>query len=250
MDQLDKKQIQSQVNDFFEVHIVDSTDSTNDALKRNSKHLSEGFVLIANNQSKGKGRNGNSFSSPSDMGIYLSIYLKPDFNNSIKLTLISCLATAKTIEKLYGIKPGIKWVNDILINNKKVCGILCETSLINEELDYAIVGIGINLHSYQMNEEIRDIAGCVEDFSDKYISRNIFIGEMLNTFYDLYLNFDIEEYKKYSCTLNTEIKVIEPKETYLAKAIDIDENGYLIVERENKKFPLVSGEIHIRPQEK
>lgn len=253
-DVLSKKLIEEGLNDFYSVEVIDVVDSTNSQLKREANQLKEGFVLVANEQTAGRGRNGHSFHSPSQNGIYFSIFLKPDLpiDSSLKITACSSVAIVDAIEKNYGIRPEIKWVNDVLIQGIKICGILCEGSLELDasKLEYIIVGIGINLHSYKMPEDIQSIAGCIEDFSDKKVDRNVFLRDVLNSFYYYYETIEentfLQKYKAYSCLIGNEINVIEPKQTYIAKVIDINDKANLIIEKDKKRKVLSSGEIHIR----
>ena len=128
----------------------DSVTSTNTELIEMAKNgAKEGTVLIASEQTAGKGRTGKSFYSPEGSGVYLSILLRPDFKpeDALFLTTIAAVATAKAIESVSDKEAKIKWVNDVYLDNKKVCGILTESALSSdmEKLDYAVVGIGINL---------------------------------------------------------------------------------------------------------
>ena len=142
--------IKAQLPDFFKnIEYFDDIDSTNDYLKR-SPHQ-QGDIVIAQSQTKGKGRNGKSFHSPQQKGIYLSFVLKPDLTiyDSLKITACLAVSLVKTIEKNYPVYPQIKWVNDIMIQDLKVAGILCEASLEmnTARIENMIVGIGINVHS-------------------------------------------------------------------------------------------------------
>lgn len=253
-DVLSKKIIEDGLNPFYRVEVIDSVDSTNSQLKREAHSLQDGYVLVANEQTSGRGRNGHSFHSPSQNGIYFSIFLKPNLSidSSLKITACSSLAIVDAIEKNYGVRPEIKWVNDVLIQGIKISGILCEGSLELDasKLEYIIVGIGINLHSYEMPEDIKSIAGCIEDFSDKKVDRNFFLRDVLNAFYTYYESIEenrfLAKYKEYSCLIGKEIKVIEPKQEYIAKVIDINDQANLLIERDGKKKILSSGEIHVR----
>ena len=145
--------IKSAIPDFFQnVEYFDEIDSTNDYLKRTSHQ--QGDIVIAQAQTKGKGRNGKSFYSPQQKGIYVSFVLKPDLTiyDSLKITACLAVSLVKAIEKNYPVHPQIKWVNDIMIHDFKIAGILCEASLEmnTAQIEQMIVGIGINVHSYSM----------------------------------------------------------------------------------------------------
>ena len=122
-------------------------DSTNDEAKRLIKSgTTPPFLVAANEQTHGRGRQGKSFYSPADTGIYMSLVLSFSDGESIsKITVIASVAVCKAIEKLTGLKPEIKWVNDVYLNGKKICGILCESVIGGTDLTPVIIGVGLNL---------------------------------------------------------------------------------------------------------
>ena len=136
------------INKNILLEILEETTSTNDYIKKSSNL--DSAVVIAKKQTLGRGRLNRTFYSPENKGIYLSILVKPQLEtkNSVKITTFTAVAVANAIEKVSGLKTQIKWVNDIFINGKKVCGILAEASQNFKEskLDYAVIGIGINLY--------------------------------------------------------------------------------------------------------
>ena len=145
------------------VHVYDSVDSTNNILKDlASKGAPSGTVVIADHQTGGKGRRGRSFSSPSGVGIYLSYLLKPEagFDRISDLTSWTAVAVADAIKKAYGLDTQIKWVNDLLMNRKKICGILTEAMVEGESgfIDTCIIGIGVNVNEDSFPSELTDIA--------------------------------------------------------------------------------------------
>lgn len=246
--------IQEGLHPFYTLDVRDGVTSTNDLLKQNVSALPEGTVLIADHQEKGRGRNDRSFYSPKQDGMYLSILLRPrlPWDEVMKITACTSVALAQTIETLYRIQPQIKWINDVLIDYKKVAGILCEAGLDLEtqKLDYVIIGVGLNVHSHPFPKELSSLAGCVEDFTEQRIERNVIIRHFLNSFYSyvqtLESNAFLPLYKDYSCILGKEITVMEPHRQYQANAIDIDDNARLIIEKNGQLIPLSSGEISIR----
>ena len=254
-----KKYLEDHLHDFYKtIEIIDSTVSTNDDLKTQSSLLNDGHVLIANKQTGGKGRNGRAFHSQKDQGIYLSLYLKPSFSFQYALMLTGCVAIAivEAIQRVYHIDASIKWVNDIYIQDKKVAGILCESALKqnSSHFDYLIVGIGINVHSYVLPENLKQIAGSIEDFTTQIHSREKLVVELLNRFYEYYSHIEdktfLTPYKQYSNILNQMITVHEPHQQYTAKAIDIDDFGGLVIQTKDGIKTLTSGEISIRKREK
>lgn len=165
IDKLNQEKIQSSLPSFYQIKVIDSTASTNSWLSEHTD-LPEGTVLIADHQTQGKGRNGRSFYSPSNSGIYLSLLLKPKEDKECVLhyTALSALCMCKAIQSVYGFSPSIKWLNDIYFHDKKLGGILCEGKLQQERFDSLIIGIGINVHSFIYPEDIASIACAVEDF--------------------------------------------------------------------------------------
>ena len=250
-DPLNKECIENGLNPFFNLILVDSTTSTNDWMKENAEKLDAGTVLISNYQSQGKGRNQRSFYSPKDSGIYLSILLKPDmeFDQILKLTSCTSVAIYDAIKKSTGINSQIKWVNDILIDYKKVAGILCEGIFSNNQQSI-IIGVGMNVHSHPFPDELKDIAGCIEDFSNQQVTRNELIKDFLNHFYYYYQHLQtndfMDTYRNASCILGKDIQVHEGTQVYSAHALSINDQGHLIVKVNGKTRELSSGEITIR----
>lgn len=238
----------------FSIKIFEVIDSTNIQAKRliAEKTFDNGTTLVANEQTGGIGRFGRSFFSPKSTGIYFSTIIK----NSLKLedvsliTIISALAVCRTIQKLTNAKPQIKWINDIYIDGKKVCGILTEavSNLKTQTAEAVIVGIGINLKTKIFPEELKEKAGFV---TEENISRNVFIAEVLNNLFSLSENiFDkkiIEEYKKLSFVLNKEIKYLSDGIVISATAVDINDRGNLIVRYNDGTISMLeAGEISIK----
>ena len=243
--------------DFYSVDVVDVISSTNDEMKsRAQEGAKEGSVLVALSQTGGRGRLGRSFFSPQNTGLYMSIILKPDLKpeDALLITTAAAVATSKAIDEVSGKKSGIKWVNDIYIDNKKVCGILTEAGFNQsyDKLDYAVLGIGINVYAPQEGfpDDIKNIADAVfpEIQENK---RSILCAKILDNFYELYQNLSsknyVEEYIKRSCVIDKNIKVISNGTETDAKCIGIDKECHLLVEYKNgEKDALSTGEISIK----
>ena len=239
-----------------EVHIFSELDSTNRYLKELAKEgAKEGTVIIANKQSAGRGRLGRSFFSPEGTGIYMSILLRPnmDLQKSVRITSMTAVAVARAIEKVSGIEAKIKWVNDIFLNNKKVCGILTESGIdaTTGTLEYAVLGIGINVGNIQFPEELKEIATSICNECNRVVQREELIVEILKELEIWYPSiFDgsfLKESRKRSILLGKDILVVGSGEKdYKAKALDFDDMGHLWIEKEGKKEMLHSGEISIR----
>lgn len=241
----------------FHLDVRSSVTSTNTLAKEMaSKGAAEGTVVLASEQTEGRGRMGRSFYSPNSTGLYLSLILRPklDINDSLLITTSAAVAVAQAIEQLTDNDAQIKWVNDIFMNGKKVCGILTEASLNIENggLEYAVVGIGINVTTKEFPRNIENIAGSI--FSEKPEDQpitSILAAEILNNLSDSMDNLTarsyLSEYKKRSFLIGKDIYVLKGKDTFLAKAIDIDDRARLVVEYSNKsREALSSGEVSVR----
>ncbi len=229
------------------IFYLNETTSTNDWLRERCDVLSDGDCVTAEKQTLGRGRRGHSWDTAEGM-LAMSILLKdpPDF---MTLTARVGLAVCDAIEEL-GINAGIKWSNDIIIENRKVCGILCESIKKGECLN-VICGIGVNISQSDnyfkdmklpnaislktvTNTEIPKKALC-----EKILEKTIFRSKQ--TFDECY-----EEYKARLLNLGREVKLIRGKEEQLARAVDIAKNGCLICENESGRFEVNSGEVSIR----
>lgn len=217
---------------------------------------SEGKVIIAGAQTQGRGRLGRSFFSPSDSGLYLSILLRPNMaaQDAVKITTAAAVSVALAVESVSDLKPDIKWVNDIYINGRKICGILTEASFSMESggLDYAVLGIGVNAYEPDggFPEAIRDIAGAVFE-ERKSDMRNRIAAEIINNFMRLYESFSensfYPEYRKRLLWVGEKINIIRGEEKTPAIMLGADEDCKLHVRYEGGREEYISsGEISIR----
>ena len=235
----------------FNIKYFDLVGSTNTVAKEMALSGSGEFtVIIADEQTAGRGKPGRSFVSCGGVGVYLSVILKPSLPLS-KIHLITSFASVKVaeaIDKLSGENTKIKWVNDLYLNGKKICGILTE-SVINPKsctADCVVLGIGINVLNENFDESIKNIAGSIKTETGLEISREDLIAEILNSLVSFeseilagdYLN----EYRKRSCLLGKEIKVFEGVTSYSAVAQDIDDNAGLVISSGGEIKTLQSGE--------
>lgn len=249
-------------NDNFdfnlEIHPV--LDSTNIYLKNLVAQSTpkEGHVVITSEQTEGIGRKGRSFYSPRETGIYFSILLRPNIPTEVA-TLLTCAAAVsvcRAIESICDLKPGIKWVNDIFINDTKVAGILTQSNYNMKEhvIDSTIVGVGINLFPPQdgFPEDISKTAGWVlSEYTPSL--RNKFIAAFLVDFWFHYLELEkkdfIQDYRDLSIIIDRAITVINheaEQKNYRATVRSIDENCNLIVELEDGSLKTLSyGEISL-----
>lgn len=231
---------------------IKETESTNDLAKEYAKNgEEEGVVIVADSQTKGKGRLGRSFFSPYGTGLYMSVILRPGVErNGLLITSFASVAVCRAIKKVCGASPKIKWVNDVYLGGKKVCGILTESLIFEGKAEYIILGIGLNVNGGEFPENIRDIATSIEKETFKKQDKEALLKEILNELDELYKSYEngdfLKESKELSCVLGKEVKVIRGNEIYTAKAVDIDSLGGLVIERDGKKETLNSGEVSIR----
>ena len=236
------------------VEVLESVDSTNDYAKKKAKELVDGSVIISLEQVKGKGRRGRSFHSGKGDGIYLSIILKPGFEPAKApfITSIAGAALVNTFNK-FNIQTKIKWPNDVLINGKKVAGILTEMSADMEFIEYIVLGVGINVSGLEFPNELKNIATSLklEGYDVKKLNiiwQFVYEFELL---YNLYLNENTSEVvnilRNNSSVLGKQINVHYMNEIESAIAVDINNQGALIIKtQEGEVKELSSGEISIR----
>lgn len=239
------------------IEVKKTVTSTNALLKEKAAAgAPEGTVLIALSQTAGRGRFTRKFFSPSDSGIYMSILLRPRISaeNAALITTAAAVAVAEAAEKLSGGKTAIKWVNDVLIDGKKICGILTEASLNIEsgELDYAVLGIGLNVYEPENGfpDEIKNIAGAIlKERGSGNKSR--LAAAVLESFFKYYKDISerryLKAYRERCIVLGKQISVMSQDGSRSAYALDIDENCRLRVKYPDGKEELLSsGEVSIK----
>jgi BirA family biotin operon repressor/biotin-[acetyl-CoA-carboxylase] ligase len=239
-----------------ELFVFEELDSTNSYVKKLADEgVPEGAVVVAGRQSKGRGRLGRSFYSPEDTGIYMSILLRPeiDLQQSVRITSMAAVAVAEAIETVSKVHAGIKWVNDIYLDGKKVCGILVEAGIDAQEqkLNSAVLGIGINVGEMDFPEELSGIATSVSNVCGFEIERENLIAEVIRSlekWYPTILDGSfLKESKRRSILLGKEIRVHNyDGSCYEARAVDLDDMGHLLIEKDGKKEYLDSGEVSVR----
>lgn len=260
-DILSYEEIKAYLNTDFiarKIYYFNTLDSTNKKAKEIAQDEEEGTVIIAEEQTQGKGRMGRSWISPKGKGIWMTMILKPNLEpmKVPKMTLIAAAAVHKALNKL-GIKSQIKWPNDILVDGKKVCGILTEMSGELNMVNYVIMGIGINvnLDEEDIPDELKDIAGSLKLTTGKKINRKELAANILNEFEKLYLSFkeedNIEEVlkicKENSILLGEEVRIIRGNNIRIGKAIDINDNGELVVKFDGDLVEnIMAGEVSLR----
>lgn len=217
----------------IKIQAFESLDSTNNYLKKlASEGAAEGTVIVADEQTAGRGRMGRSFASAPGCGIYMSMLLRPadctpDCVQS--LTAVCAVAVCRAIEKVCGRAPGIKWINDLYLRGKKICGILCESSLKDGKVDYAVLGIGLNVttRTEDFPEELREKAGSLYTQTGFVFERGKLIAAIiaeLSSMYSVWLEGPSvchAEYKRRCIILDRQITITSPEGEYDAVAENI-----------------------------
>lgn len=240
------------------IELLKTVDSTSSYLKKlDPATLQEGFVVVADGQTAGRGRRGRPFRSPGGEGVYMSVLLKPDLPLAdIRfLTIGAALAVCSAVEKTCGVSPQVKWVNDIYCRGRKLCGILTEGSVSAElqTMNHVVVGIGINTGI--LDREVGDLAISLRELTDAGDIRNLLIAEVLNAMEIVYtaLTADgrrqelLEAYREKLFVIGQEVEVAAPGENYPAVAVGLDETGGLMVRDGSGRIRhLCSEEISVR----
>ena len=236
-----------------------TTDSTNRIAKvLANEGAADGTLVIAEEQTGGKGRLGRSFFSPKYKSILMSIILKPKFlpHDAPKCTLMAAVAAANAMLR-FDLQPAIKWPNDLLYDGRKIIGILTEISAEIGKINYIVIGIGINvnINREEFPTELQDIAASLSEMKGEKVSRIDFLKAFLEEFDKLYLeanenNFDeiLAQWRKYNITLGKNIRVIPAgsEKEFTAVAEDIDSEGALIVKTEKGTEKVYAGDVSIR----
>lgn len=237
------------------IDVFKTIDSTNNFAKSLAQlGAVHGTTVVSEVQTQGKGRMGRDFYSPMGMGIYMSVIIRPKLSAEQSLLITSCaaVAVADAVERIAGIDCKIKWVNDIYAGGKKLCGILTEASVDVEQggLEYAIVGIGLNVQNMSFPEDLADIATSVRLETDKPVSRSALTAEILNCLEErletiLDKSF-LEEYRKRSNIIGRRIEVTRNDTSEQMDCIGIDEAGRLLVRLDSgEEKALNSGTVRI-----
>lgn len=241
----------------FHFDVVDSTNKKAKAMAEAGCAI--GTLVTADKQEAGVGRRGRSWSSEEGTGIYMSMVLRPqiEMNRISSLTILAAMAVAKAFEKqgvLSEKTPCIKWPNDIVIHKKKICGILTELTLKGMEMDFVVIGIGINVTNQNFPEEIAQTASSILLETGITIDKQQMITDVWEAFshyYKIFLqtqDFTIlkEEYETYLINNNQQVRVLDPAGEYEGIAVGIGNKGELIVKTEAGEKLVSSGEVSVR----
>lgn len=220
---------------------LEEVGSTNEYCKQND--CGEDLCVFATRQSAGKGTKGRSFISL-DGGLYASVmrhYESFSAENAFKIMVNGCVAVCRTLEKL-GINPVIRWANDVLVNGKKICGTLIENTFSNGKISRSIVGIGINVNN-GISTEIKEIATSVKEVTGK----NSDLEEVKRVFLEnIKKDFTIKDYKRYINWFGREVTLKTGEEERIVTALDVTENGRLLVDWCGNMLEISSAEVSLR----
>lgn len=240
-----------------QIYYFDVLDSTN----TKANHLAEkgaehGTLVVAGRQEAGKGRRGRNWSSPANTGIFMTLLLKPELasQNASMLTLVTALAVAKAIKRETGLAAEIKWPNDIVLNGKKICGILTEMSAQIDYVNHIVIGIGINVHNEEFPEELSERATSILLEGGKRVNRAMLIEAVWEEFENYYGIFmetqDVSkltaEYEMCLANRGKKVRVLDPKDPYEGVAQGITARGELIVDTWESRKLVSSGEVSVR----
>lgn len=240
-----------------EIVHFDSIGSTNNEARQMAMNgCKEGLVVIAEEQTSGRGRLGRAWTFPRSMSIAFSMVLKPCIkpDQAPGITLVMGTAVCRALRNTTGLDAGIKWPNDIIIGGKKVCGILTEMSAEIDAVNHIIVGVGINVNTREFPDELKCIATSLYLEKGENVSRKDVLASVLYEFEILYENFKIngiksiiQEFKSYSVTIGKQVRVVSISESFEGEAVDITEEGALIVKlKDGSKRQVISGDVSVR----
>ena len=233
------------------IEVLKSVSSTNIYAKKRAEERAERMLVLAEEQTEGRGRRGRSFYSPYGTGLYMSLLMKVERSLAqfVPITVAAAVAVTRAVTKLSGKEAKIKWVNDIYLDNKKICGILAEavSDAKSGMLTAVVVGIGVNVFTENYPEDIKDKAGSL---LPEALTRNELAAEITKELLGFSKNLNapelMEEYRRKSMVIGEEIYWMEKEIRKEGRAIGINESGNLIVETKEGKVILSAGEISVR----
>lgn len=220
-------------------HLETAVSTMDIAYKLAQEGAFEGTIVCAETQTKGRGRLLRSWNSPKYKGIYFSLILRPNISaqEASKLTLITALSICEAIKEATGLNTKIKWPNDIMLEGKKIAGILTEMQAEQDRIHFVVVGVGLNVNTKK--EELPDFAASIKEFSGTHICRIELLKAILRKIESNYINFKnkgfkniLEKSKSISFTIGRHIKVNSQNKTIEGQALDIDLDGSLVIRKE------------------
>ena len=235
---------------IFYFKTIDSTNIY--AKKLVNDGVEEGTIVVSDVQRSGRGRKNRSWSSPKG-GLWFSVILYPNIppQNAMIVTMASSVAVAQGIVEITGLTPMIKWPNDLLINKKKVCGILTELDAEMDKINYSIVGIGVNVNN-QIDDDLKDIATSISQETKRNISRVKLLRAIIKNLDENYSRLISKDYNSirkiwfsYSNIIGKYVQISDEKSIFRGVVSDIDEGGCLIIQTSKGNFRVVSGDLTI-----
>lgn len=234
----------------------DELDSTNTFCRQNGDKYPDGTLVIANTQTAGKGSRGRGWESPENVSVYMTVLLKPEIRpeHAPRLTPVMALSIVRALRTM-GIEAGIKWPNDVVMNGRKLVGILTEMSAEIDYIHQVIIGAGINVLTEQFPEEIAQRATSLLLETGKRFSRSEIAAEIMNCFEEDYhiflktcdLSGLLEAYRRFSVTVGNQVRVMDRKGEYTGRALDVDSVGQLLVEKEDgSRVKVFADEVSVR----
>lgn len=240
------------------LYCYDVVDSTNTCASRlGAAGAPHGTLVVADGQNAGKGRRGRTWVSPEGTNIYMSLLLRPEFEavKAPMLTLLMAYSVAEALHELEQIDAKIKWPNDIVLNKKKICGILTEMTMKEQGIDSVIIGVGINVNGLCVPQELKESATSLRIETGRELSRAALLARVLEKFEQHYEQFCVvgdlsiiqEAYNRMLVNVGKEVRVLEPGDEYSAMSHGINHLGELQVEREDgTKCSIFAGEVSVR----
>ena len=256
-----KYELESRMNTSWAgrpVFYFEELPSTNQQAKLDAENgAQEGTLIVADMQTAGRGRRGRSWNSPGGTNAYFTLVLKPDYDGELAsmVTLVMGIAVAECLRKTWGVQACIKWPNDIVINGRKVCGILAEMSIEREFIHYVVVGVGINVGEQEFPEEIAQTATSLWQECGMPVSRAELIVNVMKAFessYEVFRNERgfgglLERYNELLVNRGREVRVLDPKGEFQGISRGVNEKGELLVERQDGTVAAVyAGEVSVR----
>ena len=248
-----------------EVVYYDETDSTNNEAKRAAErdNAADGTLYITESQTGGRGRRGRNWVSPAGSGIWMSLLLRPDISpvNASMLTIVAAMAVQEAIHKVltedgHDAECRIKWPNDIVLDKKKICGILTEMSAEPEHVNYVVTGIGINVNTTEFADEIKDMASSIFVQTGVRIKRSHVVAQFAHDFTEYFnrfiktqdLSLLVDDYNKMLINAGKTVRIEEKGDAYTAEAYGIDNEGRLIVKVDDtgEEKKIIAGEVSVR----
>ena len=240
------------------------TDSTNTRAKQAAEEGEKsGTLFITECQTGGRGRRGRSWESPAGSGIWMSLLLRPEIKpfDASMLTIVAAMGMKDAIEEIIGAGAGqggihckIKWPNDIVLGDRKICGMLTEMSAETDWINYVVIGIGVNVNTTEFDDSIKDMASSILLQTGSSVKRSdvvVAFARHFSRYYDEFLkecNLSglADDYNKALINVGRDVKIVERDGSFVAKAVGIDETGSLIVEKDGDTIRIVAGEVSVR----